>query len=56
MNTLIAGAFAMNMPHNGEMKKFVGPFWPFVGATSSFCLLVSVVLLGYARGNRLLGS
>ncbi|CAD6201895.1 unnamed protein product [Miscanthus lutarioriparius] len=56
MNTLIAASFAINVPNNGDYKKFVGPFWPFVGGTSSFCLLVIVVLLGYAWRNRLLGS
>nr|ABE77192.1 putative corA-like Mg++ transporter protein [Sorghum bicolor] len=55
-NTLIAASFAINMPNNGDYKKFVGDFWQFVGGTSSFCLLVIVVLLGYAWRNRLLGS
>ncbi|KAK8446853.1 hypothetical protein SEVIR_9G551800v4 [Setaria viridis] len=56
INTLIAASFAMNLPHNGDENTAVGPFWPFVGATSSFCLLVVIVLFTYAWRNRLLGS
>ncbi|CAN6321538.1 unnamed protein product [Urochloa humidicola] len=56
INTLIVGSFAMNLPHNGDKHTTVGPFWPFVGATSSFCLSVVVVLFGYACRNRLFGK
>ncbi|CAL4912473.1 unnamed protein product [Urochloa decumbens] len=56
INTLIAASFAMNLPRNGDGNTTVGPFWPFVGATSSFCLLVVIVLFGYAWRDRLLGN
>ncbi|PAN51687.1 hypothetical protein PAHAL_9G612500 [Panicum hallii] len=56
MNTLIAASFGMNLPHNGDRNTAVGPFWPFVGATSSFCLLVIIMLFGYAWRNTLLSS
>ncbi|CAN6290742.1 unnamed protein product [Urochloa humidicola] len=56
INTLIAASFATNLPHNGDGNTTVGPFWPFVGATSSFCLLVVIVLFGYAWRNRLIGN
>ncbi|CAL4937549.1 unnamed protein product [Urochloa decumbens] len=56
INTLIVASFAMNLPHNGDGNTTVGPFWPFVGATSSFCLLVVIVLFGYALRNRLFGN
>ncbi|XP_062213606.1 putative magnesium transporter MRS2-H isoform X2 [Phragmites australis] len=55
INTWIVASFGMNIPHNGERNTAVGPFWPFVGVTSSFCLLVIIVLFGYAWRNRLLG-
>ncbi|KAK3148430.1 hypothetical protein QOZ80_3BG0295010 [Eleusine coracana subsp. coracana] len=56
INTLIAASFGMNLPHNGDGNTAVGSFWPFVGATSSFCLLLTIMLFGYAWRNRLLGS
>ncbi|OEL27213.1 putative magnesium transporter MRS2-H [Dichanthelium oligosanthes] len=56
INTWIVASFAMNLPHNGDKNTAVGPFLPFVGATSSFCLLVVVVLFAYAWRNRLLSS
>ncbi|WVZ55384.1 hypothetical protein U9M48_006050 [Paspalum notatum var. saurae] len=41
INTWIVASFAMNIPNNGHANTTVGLFWPFVGATSSFCLLVT---------------
>ncbi|KAL6907677.1 hypothetical protein ACP4OV_002716 [Aristida adscensionis] len=55
INTFIAAAFAMNIPNYGD-NTAVGSFWPFVGGTSSFCLLLTVILLGYAWRNGLIGS
>ncbi|KAL6648834.1 hypothetical protein ACP70R_013058 [Stipagrostis hirtigluma subsp. patula] len=55
INTFIAAACAMNVPRYGE-NTAVGPFWPFVGGTSSFCLLVTIILFGYAWRNGLIGS
>ncbi|CAM0956307.1 unnamed protein product [Alopecurus aequalis] len=54
INTLIAGAFAMNIPcylyaTDGSF------FWPFVGGTSSGCFVITIVLLGYAWWKKLLG-
>ncbi|TVU48453.1 hypothetical protein EJB05_08091, partial [Eragrostis curvula] len=52
-NTLIAASFGMNIARRNTA---VGAFLPFVVATSSFCLLLVIMLFGYAWRNRLLGS
>uniref|UniRef100_A0A0E0K8I8 Magnesium transporter n=1 Tax=Oryza punctata TaxID=4537 RepID=A0A0E0K8I8_ORYPU len=54
INTFIAAAFAMNIPHRGHYFIIVLPFGPFVGATSSLCISIVILLFTYAWRNRLL--
>ncbi|KAF5444058.1 hypothetical protein F2P56_036562 [Juglans regia] len=52
--TLIAGLFGMNIPC--PLYKMDGIFGFFVGGTSAGCLLLFLLVLGYARWKKLLGS
>ncbi|XP_006649364.1 putative magnesium transporter MRS2-H [Oryza brachyantha] len=54
INTFIAAAFAMNIPHCGHHFIIGGPFGPFVGVTSSLCMSIVILLFTYAWRNRLL--
>uniref|UniRef100_A0A0E0CUX3 Magnesium transporter n=1 Tax=Oryza meridionalis TaxID=40149 RepID=A0A0E0CUX3_9ORYZ len=54
INTFIAAAFAMNIPHRGHHFVIGVPFGPFVGATSSLCMLIVILLFTYTWRNRLL--
>lgn len=54
MDTLIAGFFGMNIPC--QVYETNGVFGYFVGATSAGCFLVFLLILGYARWKKLLGS
>uniref|UniRef100_A0A0E0MAB9 Magnesium transporter n=1 Tax=Oryza punctata TaxID=4537 RepID=A0A0E0MAB9_ORYPU len=55
VNTFIAGAFAMNIQSKLYSIDDGSFFWPFVGGTSSGCLMIFIVLLWYARWKKLLG-
>lgn len=52
--TLIAGLFGMNIPC--PLYNMDGIFGFFVGGTSAGCLLLFLLVLGYARWKKLLGS
>ncbi|KAL5704080.1 Magnesium transporter MRS2-4 [Ranunculus cassubicifolius] len=52
--TLLAGIFGMNIPC--YLYQIHGIFGPFVGVTLSFCFLLFILLLSYARWKKLLGS
>lgn len=54
IETLIAGAFGMNIPCN--LYHIDGVFWPFVWTTSAACVLLFLLILAYARWKKLLGS
>ncbi|KAG5000036.1 hypothetical protein JHK82_021199 [Glycine max] len=54
IETLIAGAFGMNIPCN--LYNIDGVFWPFVWTTSAACVLLFLLILAYARWKKLLGS
>ncbi|XP_022136744.1 magnesium transporter MRS2-4 [Momordica charantia] len=54
VETLIAGLFGMNIPCTLYNKD--GIFEYFVGGTSAGCLLIFLLILGYARWKKLLGS
>ncbi|XP_010241673.1 PREDICTED: magnesium transporter MRS2-4-like [Nelumbo nucifera] len=54
IETLIAGAFGMNIPF--RWSKVDGIFGPFVGGTSALCFLLFLLMLGYAKCKKLLGS
>uniref|UniRef100_A0A0D9VPA9 Magnesium transporter n=1 Tax=Leersia perrieri TaxID=77586 RepID=A0A0D9VPA9_9ORYZ len=54
INTFIIAAFAMNIPHGGHHFNNGGPFGPFVGATSTLCMSVVIMMFSYAWRNRLL--
>ncbi|XP_059458947.1 magnesium transporter MRS2-4 [Corylus avellana] len=52
--TLIAGLFGMNIPCT--LYKINGIFGFFVGGSSAGCVLLFLLVLGYARWKKLLGS
>lgn len=52
--TLIAGLFGMNIPCTLYNKN--GIFGYFVGGSSAGCVLLFLLVLGYARWKKLLGS
>ncbi|BAF10818.1 putative magnesium transporter MRS2-H [Oryza sativa Japonica Group] len=54
INTFIAAAFAMNIPHRGYHFVIGVPFGQFVGATSFLCMSIVILLFTYAWRNRLL--
>ncbi|XP_068642449.1 magnesium transporter MRS2-4 isoform X2 [Aristolochia californica] len=54
VETLIAGIFGMNIPYTWNNVN--GVFWPFVGYSSLACLALFLLILGYARWKKLLGS
>lgn len=54
VETLIAGLFGMNIPCT--LYERDGVFGYFVGGTSAGCLLLFLVILGYAKWKKLLGS
>ncbi|KAK9085963.1 hypothetical protein Sjap_026374 [Stephania japonica] len=54
LETLIAGVFGMNIPC--QLNDINGVFGPLVGSTSAFSFLIFLLLLGYARWKKLLGS
>lgn len=54
VDTFIAGSFGMNIPC--ELYDINGIFGYFVGGTSAACLLLFLLVLGYARWKKLLGS
>ncbi|KAJ6836682.1 putative magnesium transporter MRS2-G [Iris pallida] len=53
INTLIVGAFAMNIPC--QLYGSENLFWPFVACTSTGCFVIFLLMLGYARWKKLLG-
>ncbi|XP_059313568.1 magnesium transporter MRS2-4 [Lycium ferocissimum] len=54
METLIAGWFGMNIPCTLYNRH--GLFWPFVACITAGCILLFLIILGYARWKKLLGS
>lgn len=52
--TLIAGTFGMNI--HCPIYDMDGVFFPFVGTTLTFCLLLFFAMLSYARWKELLGT
>ncbi|WCJ18392.1 Magnesium transporter MRS2-4 [Euphorbia peplus] len=54
LNTLIASIFGMNIPC--RLYDMQGIFGPFVGSSVAGCFLVFLLILGYARWKKLLGS
>ncbi|KAF8404245.1 hypothetical protein HHK36_009127 [Tetracentron sinense] len=54
VETLIAGVFGMNIPCH--LYKIHGIFAPILGGTSAMCFLLFLLMLGYARWKKLLGS
>ncbi|GKV21230.1 hypothetical protein SLEP1_g31227 [Rubroshorea leprosula] len=52
--TLIAGSFGMNIPCQLYDKD--GIFEIFVGSITAFCVLLFLLVLGYARGKKLIGT
>ncbi|KAK4254422.1 hypothetical protein QN277_009807 [Acacia crassicarpa] len=55
INTLIAGAFGMNIPCL-LYKNTDGLFWRLVAFSSAACMLLFLLMLQYARSKGLLGS
>lgn len=53
-NTLIAGIFGMNIPC--QLYETEGIFEIFVGSTTTACVLIFLLVLGYARWKKLLGT
>lgn len=53
IDTLIVGAFAMNIPC--ELYYIQHIFTPFVGGTSGGCFVIVLLILAYARWKKLLG-
>ncbi|KAH9685334.1 Magnesium transporter MRS2-4 [Citrus sinensis] len=53
-NTLIAGIFGMNIPC--QLYETDGIFEIFVGSTTTACVLLFLLVLGYARWKKLLGT
>ncbi|KAJ0078189.1 hypothetical protein Patl1_36693 [Pistacia atlantica] len=54
VNTLIAGIFGMNIPC--ELYHIHGIFEIFVGSTTAASVLLFILVLGYARWKKLLGT
>lgn len=54
VETLIAGLFGMNIPC--PLYEMHGVFNPFVGCVTAGCILLFLLVLGYARWKKLLGS
>lgn len=54
METLIAGFFGMNIPC--MLYDTTGVFNPFVIGITAGCFLLFLLMLGYARWKKLLGS
>ncbi|KAG9445316.1 hypothetical protein H6P81_016656 [Aristolochia fimbriata] len=54
VETLITGIFGMNIPYTWNNVN--GVFWPFVGYTALACFVLFLLILGYARWKKLLGS
>ncbi|CAN0880786.1 Magnesium transporter MRS2-4 [Linum grandiflorum] len=54
METLIASVFGMNIPCT--LYETDGIFWYVVGAATVGCILLFLVVLGYARWKKLLGT
>lgn len=54
VDTLIAGMFGMNIPC--QLYHIHGIFGYFVGSSSTGCLFLFLLVLGYARWKKLLGS
>ncbi|RWW41668.1 hypothetical protein BHE74_00052829 [Ensete ventricosum] len=54
VDTLIVGAFAMNIPC--QLYDIQHIFTAFVGGTSGGCVLITLLMLAYARWKKLLGS
>lgn len=54
VETLIAGWFGMNIPCTLYHKQ--GVFWPFTLLITAGCIILFLVILGYARWKKLLGS
>lgn len=54
VETLIAGWFGMNIPCT--LYHTDGVFWPFVLCLTAGCIILFLVILGYARWKKLLGS
>ncbi|OIT38186.1 PREDICTED: magnesium transporter MRS2-4 [Nicotiana attenuata] len=54
METLIAGWFGMNIPCT--LYHTEGVFWPFVTGMTIGCIILFLLILGYARWKKLLGS
>ncbi|XP_044462527.1 magnesium transporter MRS2-4-like [Mangifera indica] len=54
INTLIAGIFGMNIPC--VLYNVQGIFEIFVGSTTAFSVLLFLLVLGYARWKKLLGT
>ncbi|KAG6492958.1 putative magnesium transporter MRS2-G [Zingiber officinale] len=53
VDTLIVGAFAMNIPC--QLYDIQHIFTPFVGGTSGGCFVIILLILAYARWKKLLG-
>lgn len=54
VETLIAGWFGMNIPFTLNHKE--GVFWPLTLLMTAGCIMLFLVILGYARWKKLLGS
>lgn len=54
VETLIAGWFGMNIPF--PLYNVNGVFWYFVAGITAACILLFLLVLGYARWKKLLGS
>ncbi|XP_058089657.1 magnesium transporter MRS2-4 [Magnolia sinica] len=54
LETLVAGAFGMNIPCS--LYSVNGAFVPIIGGTTSICFVLFLIILGYARWKKLLGS
>ncbi|GAB2231074.1 hypothetical protein Droror1_Dr00027361 [Drosera rotundifolia] len=54
LETLVAGVFGMNIPCT--LYNVNGIFGYFVGGTTACCWMIFILMLGYARWKKLLGS
>lgn len=54
VGTMVAGAFGMNIPC--QLYAIDGVFSTFVGVLTAACVLLFLLVLGYARWKKLLGS
>lgn len=54
LDTLIAGIFGMNIPC--KLYTITGIFGYVAGGASAFCFVIFLLILGYARWKKLLGS